>query len=47
MINELALLRRSVEDMRNEQRRLEANLQAEFQLRDMLAASGSSQQRQP
>lgn len=43
MINELALLRRSVEDMRNEQRRLEANLQAEFQLRDMLAASGSSQ----
>ena len=42
VVNELALLRRSVEDMRKEQRRLEANLQAEFQLRDMLAASGSS-----
>lgn len=47
--NELALLRRSVEDMRKSaeetktgQRRLEANLQAEFQLRDMLAASESS-----
>ena len=43
VVNELALLRRSVEDMRKEQRRLEVNLQAEFQLRDMLAASGSSQ----
>jgi hypothetical protein len=40
--SELALLRRSVEDMRKEQRRLEANLQAEFQLRDMLSASESS-----
>ena len=37
VISELALLRRSVDDMRKEQRRLEANLQAEFQLRDMLA----------
>jgi glycosyltransferase involved in cell wall biosynthesis len=42
VVNELALLRRSVDDMRKEQRRLEANLQAEFQLRDMLAASESS-----
>jgi glycosyltransferase involved in cell wall biosynthesis/predicted O-methyltransferase YrrM len=42
VVNELALLRRSVEDMRKAQRRLEANLQAEFQLRDMLAASESS-----
>ena len=42
VIDELALLRRSVEDMRKEQRRLEANLQAEFQLRDMLVASESS-----
>jgi len=42
VIDELALLRRSVEDMRKEQRRLEANLQAEFQLRDMLVASEPS-----
>jgi glycosyltransferase involved in cell wall biosynthesis/predicted O-methyltransferase YrrM len=42
VVDELALLRRSVEDMRKDQRRLEANLQAEFQLRDMLAASESS-----
>jgi len=41
--NELALLRRSVEDVRKTQRRLEANLQAEFQLRDMLAATEPSQ----
>ena len=41
VVNELALLRRSVEDMRKEQRRLEANLQAEFQLRDMLADESS------
>jgi glycosyltransferase involved in cell wall biosynthesis/predicted O-methyltransferase YrrM len=41
VLNELALMRRSVEDMRKGQRRLEANLQAEFQLRDMLAASES------
>ena len=39
VVSELALLRRSVEDMRKEQGRLEANLQAEFQLRDMLSAS--------
>jgi glycosyltransferase involved in cell wall biosynthesis/predicted O-methyltransferase YrrM len=43
VINEVELLRRSVEDMRKAQRRLEANLQAEFQLRDMLAATDSSQ----
>jgi hypothetical protein len=30
VVNELALLRRSVEDMRKEQRRLEAKLQARF-----------------
>jgi hypothetical protein len=42
VVNEPALLRRSGENMRKEQRRLEANLQAKFQLRDMLAASGSS-----
>jgi len=42
VVNELALLRRSIEDMRKEQQRLEANLQAEFQQRDMLAASESS-----
>ena len=42
MVDELALLRRSVENLRKEQRRLEANLQAEFQLRDMLTASESS-----
>ena len=42
VVSELALLRRSVEDMRKEQGRLEANLQAEFQLRDMLSASESS-----
>ena len=42
VINELALLRRSVEDIRKAQRRLDANLQAEFQLRDMLTASESS-----
>ena len=41
-LGELAQLRRSVEDMRKEQGRLEANLQAEFQLRDMLSASESS-----
>jgi predicted O-methyltransferase YrrM len=41
VVDELALLRRSVEYMRREQRRLEANLKAEFQLRDMLAASES------
>ena len=41
VVEEVALLRRSVEDLRKEQRRLEANLQAEFQLRDMLAAGGS------
>ena len=40
--NELALLRRSVEEVRKTQRRLEANLQAEFLLRDMLAGSDSS-----
>jgi glycosyltransferase involved in cell wall biosynthesis len=39
LVNDLALLRRSVEDMRKEQHRLEANLQAEFQLRDLLTAS--------
>jgi hypothetical protein len=42
LVNELALLRHSVDDMRKAQRRLETNLQAEFQLRDMLAASESS-----
>jgi predicted O-methyltransferase YrrM len=42
LVDELALLRRSVESMRKEQRRLEANLKAEFQLRDMLAVSESS-----
>ena len=42
VVSELALLRRSVEDMRKEQGRLEVNLQAEFQLRDMLSASESS-----
>lgn len=41
LANELALLRRSVEDMRKDQRRLEVNLQAEFQLRDMLATAES------
>ena len=40
--NELALLRRSVEDMRKEQRRLEAKLQTEFQPRDMSASSDLS-----
>jgi hypothetical protein len=30
VVNEPALLRRSVENVRKEQRRLEANLQAEF-----------------
>ena len=40
--NELALLRRSVEDMRKEQRRLEAKLQTEFQSRDMRASSDVS-----
>ena len=40
--NELALLRRSVEDMRKEQRRLEAKLQTEFQPRDMRASSDLS-----
>jgi predicted O-methyltransferase YrrM len=40
--DELALLRRSVENIRKAQRRLEANVQAEFQLRDMLPASESS-----
>jgi glycosyltransferase involved in cell wall biosynthesis/predicted O-methyltransferase YrrM len=42
VVSELALLRRSVENMQKAQGRLEANLQAEFHLRDMLAASGSS-----
>jgi predicted O-methyltransferase YrrM len=42
LVNELALLRHSVDDMQKAQRRLETNLQAEFQLRDMLAASESS-----
>jgi glycosyltransferase involved in cell wall biosynthesis/predicted O-methyltransferase YrrM len=42
VIDELALVRRSVEDMQKAQRRLEANLQAEFQLRDMLAGGESS-----
>jgi predicted O-methyltransferase YrrM len=42
VVNELALLHRAVEDMRKAQGRLEANLQAEFQLRDMLAASEPS-----
>jgi glycosyltransferase involved in cell wall biosynthesis/predicted O-methyltransferase YrrM len=42
VVDELARLRRSVEDMGKAQHRLEANLQAEFQLRDMLAASESS-----
>ena len=40
VVDELTLVRHSVEDLRKAQRRLEANLQAEFQLRDMLAASG-------
>ena len=40
--NELALLRRSVEDMRKEQRRLEAKLQTEFQPPDMRASSDMS-----
>ena len=44
IVSELALLRRSVEDMREEQRRLEANLLAEFQLRDLLAASEPERQ---
>ena len=42
MIDELALVRRSVEEVQKEQRRLEANVWAEFQLRDMLATSESS-----
>jgi glycosyltransferase involved in cell wall biosynthesis len=42
VVNELALLRRSVEDMRKEQRRLEAKLQAEFQQQDMVGSSESS-----
>ena len=42
VVNELALLRRSVEDMRKEQRRLEAKLQTEFQPREMRASSDSS-----
>jgi glycosyltransferase involved in cell wall biosynthesis/predicted O-methyltransferase YrrM len=42
VVNELAMLRRSVEDIRKEQRRLEANLRTELQLRDMLTASESS-----
>lgn len=41
VVDELALLRRSVEDMRKDQRRLEVSLQAEFQLRDMLATAES------
>ena len=43
MVDELTLLHRSVENMRKEQRRLEANLQAEFQLRDMLTATESGE----
>ena len=42
VVNELQLLRRSVEIVRREQHRMEANLQAELQLRDMLAVSYSS-----
>jgi precorrin-6B methylase 2 len=42
VIDELALVRRSVEEVQKEQRRLEANVWAEFQLRDMLATSESS-----
>ena len=43
MVDELALLRRSVEDMRKEQGRLEANLQAEFQLRGQRRLAGGGQ----
>jgi glycosyltransferase involved in cell wall biosynthesis/predicted O-methyltransferase YrrM len=43
VVNELTLLRRSVENVRKEQRRLEANLQAEFQLRDMLTVTESGE----
>jgi hypothetical protein len=39
-VKELALLRRSVEDLRKEQR-LEANLESELVLRDMLPAAVS------
>lgn len=49
LVEELGLLRRSVEDlrkvqdaMRKEYRRFEANLRADFQLRDMLAASATT-----
>jgi glycosyltransferase involved in cell wall biosynthesis len=43
VLTELALLRRSVEDTQKVQRRLEVNLQAEFQPRDMLAAGESDE----
>ncbi len=41
--DEPALIRAAVADLQKGQRRLEANLQAEFQLRDMLGQSGSGQ----
>ena len=41
--DDAALIRQAVADLQKGQRRLEANLQAEFQLRDMLVPSGASQ----
>lgn len=41
--DDAALIRQAVADLQKGQRRLEANLQAEFQLRDMLVTNGASQ----
>jgi glycosyltransferase involved in cell wall biosynthesis/predicted O-methyltransferase YrrM len=41
-LDDIASLRRSMENLQQGQRRLEANLQAEFQLRDMLANKPST-----